>query len=1660
MKHCQKLGRSLAACTFASNAIQSSVNGNTGKRAGNLCSKIRRACHSTNDCDHIDLMCDLTSTTGSICTCDAVTGSDTCVRHSGCVRTPCKICADCLGQVAPFTYAQRYNSDKADIAASFNTYCTGLGNWTAAQRSAVAAQIAAADKASFGKRAAGLCRGLGLCNATSMGAACQLKVNATLAPSSLDSCAVEGVAAGGDVPGSSRALALPQDTCDNDIDCQQADPERMCVRAEAPVSFCTCSVASGIETCRNIGGCADTPCKSCRLCLQHFQSFVNAPPFTATTGPDEVAAAFSKACAATNKYSAPACESARVGIANSFRGNAGRRAGSICRLLGDCNPARLSTDCSALQQCSNLQSDCRLKAEAIGVDTSSLDLCSVEGVDGGTALKDVVTVAGVPAGRCLTDADCSADMQCNTGNTTRVLRCSAGLDTAMSYGLCVAKPPPPALVTPCERCSSCITAIKSVVDAANASSSQSAGSLAAGFSAWCSAQNTYPLTSCRAVQTSISDSFNGNLARRAGALCTRLGECSSSVAADSACRIVTGGNATLTGQLDACTVEGVSTGVQVQGTFTGTGMPPGACVLDSDCDSSSSCSSDQVTTICRCMGGTDSCDSLSTCKARPAPPPPPAPVAVVSPCKRCESCLKEVQGLSAAQGVAASTDAVTISGRFLAACTSSFARGDTLLCREVSSAIAFSYQGNLAKRAGALCKRLGNCTDDLTAAGSTCTLAASTQLSGRLDLCTREGVAGATGVAGVLSSTAGLEPGTCQSTTDCRAPGTVCSMAEPVLRCTCSGGTDREMRVQLGASATLMPGSEDTLGILANQTALFDVLNPAAKFTGSSKVAMCSNCQGPTAALIGPQVVPEPCNPASASDIKLDASFSKDASGRPLAKISWSQRGSSDMVLRAAIDRSNAANSGTGDVRLVIPAAGLPSMAAGTYAVEARVTSFLGASDTASLAFEKVGPGEAPVVSVIGENPQEFRIADGVKVSAQLLATSVCSGKRVEYTWESMDDAPWAAVPANYRRKDLVIAAPVPGVTAGDTKKLRLRASYDFGTVNFKAGSSYGLRSLAASSTAPTFTFTGLPAGEATLYVCAVDADGAQTCEDAKVVVKEPPTSFKVTDALSALDVGQLAGSGDVSVLAAGAQALQSLSEFASKAATSDTAGPAAVPRQSAEEQKQVQSAIAAKTKAMISSLASSAGSLVDDPQSMSQVVSAVAVLSRTTNKLSSETKSKMLEVASSGIISAHLSKQSLTPNQGSRLLAVVAAGNGVSSACKLPSGCVKVTASAAKGSRHLLAVQDAVSCNNAIHMEAGSPAAARQLQRRLMADNATTADATAGTTVPALPSATRGAASTAGFLAPLLDVAGLLATSATPATGYLSGGDNGLYVSVANLLGRTYPNSPLYVGPDISAAGAASAISSDNVHVAFSKPLTSLCVDEAGDSVANSSCSDGVVPVQVMYLSESSPLLAAGATRAAAPAQGVPEQPGAGADGVQAGDSKGATSQASVIAGSVAGAVGGAMLLAGAALHVLKKRKFAAVEPRIVAAVSHQTHGRQGVRQAPDQAGLFADRAAGDDADAGSVPEPPAAPANFDGGEDEAWHADGSGPGPVVLWPTMRHSITADEAGDARAARSSIMGGQRRSVEGAGAAGQRRSVEGAARPSQSREAPVLHQAW
>jgi hypothetical protein len=103
------------------------------------------------------------------------------------------------------------------------------------------------------------------------------------------------------------------------------------------------------------------------------------------------------------------------------------------------------------------------------------------------------------------------------------------------------------------------------------------------------------------------------------------------------------------------------------------------------------------------------------------------------------------------------------------------------------------------------------------------------------------------------------------------------------------------------------------------------------------------------------------------------------------------------------------------------------------------------------------------------------------------------------------------------------------------------------------------------------------------------------------VSIKQPAPGFKVSDALTTLDVSQLSGAGDISVMAAGAQALSSLSAYAqSSSSSSGRAGSST--GSTAQEVKQVETAIAAKTGAMISSLASSAGSLMDDPHTMAQV--------------------------------------------------------------------------------------------------------------------------------------------------------------------------------------------------------------------------------------------------------------------------------------------------------------------------------------------------------------------------------------------------------------------------------------------------------------------------
>ena len=87
--------------------------------------------------------------------------------------------------------------------------------------------------------------------------------------------------------------------------------------------------------------------------------------------------------------------------------------------------------------------------------------------------------------------------------------------------------------------------------------------------------------------------------------------------------------------------------------------------------------------------------------------------------------------------------------------------------------------------------------------------------------------------------------------------------------------------------------------------------------------------------------------------------------------------------------------------RLVVPAADLDNMAdspdGSPYKLQVAVINFLGVVAKAEAQFAKVPAGQAPVISVAGGPQQTFKIAEGVKLTAQLLATSVCAGKKVSF---------------------------------------------------------------------------------------------------------------------------------------------------------------------------------------------------------------------------------------------------------------------------------------------------------------------------------------------------------------------------------------------------------------------------------------------------------------------------------------------------------------------------------------------------------------------------------------------------------------------------------------------------------------------------------------
>jgi hypothetical protein len=203
--------------------------------------------------------------------------------------------------------------------------------------------------------------------------------------------------------------------------------------------------------------------------------------------------------------------------------------------------------CSLLRKC-NKNDYCKLD----GTSDGGLDLCKLNGTSAGLDVPGTASSSQLPAGACLETENCQIEGQfCNIEATTPFYLCSpsTGLDMPTNVGVCMLKPK--------EACQGCLQAVRPwVEDNANGVDNTSA-ILGANFNLFCKENKVSVDGVCDRVQQAIANSFKGNLARRAGALCLALGECQPAKLIDTDGSPVSLGVDAYAGPFSRCSKHGV-----------------------------------------------------------------------------------------------------------------------------------------------------------------------------------------------------------------------------------------------------------------------------------------------------------------------------------------------------------------------------------------------------------------------------------------------------------------------------------------------------------------------------------------------------------------------------------------------------------------------------------------------------------------------------------------------------------------------------------------------------------------------------------------------------------------------------------------------------------------------------------------------------------------------------------------------------------------------------------------------------------------------------------------------------------------------------------------------------------------------------------------------
>lgn len=510
-----------------------------------------------------DWQCSMSDTSQSQqCSCN--NGTDTCVMLGTLRPTPCKACSTCLQAMRTFAVQQLAVTDAGAVAKAFGQYCGSLSAYAGTfVCQPVQAAIAGSNNGALGKRPAALCSMLGDC-ALPADSKCEVegaKPNTTIASSSLDACTVDGLPGGALVPGVSASVDVPAGKC---LGASDADVGQVCSFAGGQ-QLCTCK--GGKDTCARLGTLVQTDCGRCSQCVSQAAAFTTAQQDT----PDaQLAAAWTTFCTGPLARAPAAC--AAVADAISANPRVGRRAGLLCGLLKDCAQAAGKEPCGV-----------KVQTNATGTKTGPLDMCTVEGIEGGTAVAGTAPEFSFTGRRCFSDADTKeVGLTCDIttpGSTSTVCVCDAGVDTCRTLGTVVK--------TPCRQCNDCLKEWGRF--AAQQRFQTASGAVAQMFAKQCAGTGR-SLSACAAVNSSITASTAGNYAKRAGLVCQALGECNAAAyganCSLSAPRAGGAGSLTSTSQLDLCSLEGLPNGTALPG--VNNQLPAGGC--DSDGEWQHACS--------------------------------------------------------------------------------------------------------------------------------------------------------------------------------------------------------------------------------------------------------------------------------------------------------------------------------------------------------------------------------------------------------------------------------------------------------------------------------------------------------------------------------------------------------------------------------------------------------------------------------------------------------------------------------------------------------------------------------------------------------------------------------------------------------------------------------------------------------------------------------------------------------------------------------------------------------------------------------------------------------------------------------------------------------------------------------------------------------------